>query len=50
MGEETFADVKLMSNDQLADKLRVGRDEVLRLEEEDSARRAESESSGPAAG
>ena len=39
MGEETFADAKVMTDDQLADKLRVLRGEVARLEEEEGTRR-----------
>ena len=38
MGEETFADAKTMSNDQLHDKLHVLREEVARLEIEQIAR------------
>eukprot|EP01048_Picozoa_sp_COSAG05_P011690 COSAG05_NODE_1119_length_5816_cov_7.262375_6_plen_180_part_00 len=38
MGEETFADVKTMSADQLSEKLRVLREEVTRLEHEQDAR------------
>jgi ABC-type multidrug transport system fused ATPase/permease subunit len=38
MGEETFADAKLMSDEQLQGKLRFHRDEVARLEAEEGER------------